>query len=94
MIKPMHDRILVKPLNPETKTKSGLVIPDNALEKPSRGVVVKIGNGRLLNNGTLVPLTVQENDTILYAKHSGISVKVEEEDYLVLREDEVLGIFE
>lgn len=94
MIKPMNDRVLVKPLNPETVTKSGIVIPDTAQEKPSRGTVVRVGQGRILTDGSVAELTVRENDTILYPKHAGIPVKIEEEDYLVLKEDEILGIFE
>lgn len=94
MIKPMNDRVLVKPLNPETVTKSGIVIPDTAQEKPSKGTVVRVGPGRILSDGSVVELTVRENDTVLYAKHAGIPVKIEEEDYIVLKEDELLGIFE
>jgi chaperonin GroES len=94
MIKPMNDRILVKPLNPETVTKSGIVIPDSAQEKPSKGTVVRVGTGRILDDGTVVALTVQENDTVLYTKLSGVPVKFEEEDFIVLKEDEILGIFE
>ena len=94
MIKPMNDRILVKPLNPETVTKSGIVIPDSAQEKPSTGTVVRVGSGRILDDGTVVALSVQENDTVLYAKFAGVPVKIEEEDFIVLKEDEILGIFE
>jgi chaperonin GroES len=94
MIKPMNDRILVKPLNPETVTKSGIVIPDSAQEKPSKGTVVRVGTGRILDDGTVVALTVQENDTVLYTKLAGVPVKFEEEDFIVLKEDEILGIFE
>lgn len=94
MIKPMNDRILVKPLNPETVTKSGIVIPDSAQEKPSKGTVVRVGTGRILDDGAVVALTVQENDTVLYTKLAGVPVKIEEEDFIVLKEDEILGIFE
>lgn len=94
MIKPMNDRILVKPLNPETVTKSGIVIPDSAQEKPSKGTVVRVGTGRILDDGTVVALAVQENDTVLYTKFAGVPVKIEEEDFIVLKEDEILGIFE
>lgn len=94
MIKPMNDRILVKPLNPETVTKSGIVIPDSAQEKPSKGTVVRVGTGRILDDGTVVALNVQENDTVLYTKFAGVPVKFEEEDFIVLKEDEILGIFE
>ena len=94
MIKPMNDRILVKPLNPETVTKSGIVIPDSAQEKPSKGTVIRVGSGRILDDGTVVALTVQENDTVLYTKFAGVPVKIEEEDFIVLKEDEILGIFE
>ena len=94
MIKPMNDRILVKPLNPETVTKSGIVIPDSAQEKPSKGTVIRVGSGRILDDGTVVALAVQENDTVLYTKFAGVPVKIEEEDFIVLKEDEILGIFE
>jgi chaperonin GroES len=94
MFKPMNDRILVKPLNPETVTKSGIVIPDSAQEKPSTGTVVRVGSGRILDDGTVVALSVRENDTVLYTKFAGVPVKIEEEDFIVLKEDEILGIFE
>ena len=91
-ITPIHDRILVKPLDPETVTKSGIVIPDNAQEKPSRGLAVRVGRGKLLENGTYLALEVKENDVVLYGKHAGQPVKVDGMDYLVLKEEDVLGI--
>lgn len=94
MLKPIHDRILVKPLDPETITKSGIVIPDNAQEKPSKGTVVKTGNGRVLDNGVVVALEVKENDVVLYSKHSGQQVKIDNTEYVVLKEEDILAIIE
>jgi chaperonin GroES len=94
MLQPIHDRILVKPQNPETKTLSGIVIPDNAQEKPSRGTVVKTGKGRVLENGTVVSLEVKENDVVLYGKHAGQQVKIGSDEYLVLKEEDILGVIE
>lgn len=93
-IKPIHDRILVKPLDPETVTKSGIVIPDNAQEKPSRGTVIRAGKGRVLDNGTVVALEVKENDVVLYGKFSGQQIKIEGQEYVVLKEDDVLVVIE
>jgi chaperonin GroES len=93
-ITPIHDRILVKPLDPETVTKSGIVIPDNAQEKPSRGTVICVGRGRALDNGTYLTPEVKENEVVLYGKHAGQPVKVDGLDYLVLKEEDILGIIE
>lgn len=94
MLKPIHDRILVKPLNPETTTKSGIVIPDNAQEKPSKGTVIKTGKGRVLENGTVVALEVKENDVVLYGKHVGQQIKIDSEEYVVLKEEDILCVIE
>ena len=93
-ITPIHDRILVKPLDPETVTKSGIVIPDNAQEKPSRGTVIRVGRGRALDNGNYLTPEVKENEIVLYGKHAGQPVKVDGADYIVLKEDDILGIIE
>lgn len=92
MLQPIHDRILVKPLNPETVTSSGIVIPDNAQEKPSKGTVIKTGKGRLLDNGTIVSLEVKENDVVLYGKYSGQQIKIGSTEYIVLKEEDILGV--
>jgi chaperonin GroES len=93
-LQPIRDRILVKPIEEDTVTKSGIVIPDNAQEKPSRGRVLAVGTGRLLDNGTVVPLIVKAGDTVLYGKYAGTAVKLENEEHIVMKEDDVLAIVE
>lgn len=94
MLQPIHDRILVKPSNPETVTKSGFIIPDSAQEKPNQGVVIKTGKGRVLENGTVIDLEVKENDIVLYGKHAGQQVKIDSVEYVVLKEEDILGVIE
>lgn len=94
MLQPIHDRILVKPSNPETVTKSGFIIPDSAQEKPNQGTVIKTGKGRVLENGTVIALEVKENDVVLYGKHAGQQVKIDSEEYVVLKEEDILGVIE
>ena len=94
MLKPIHDRILVKPSNPETVTRSGFIIPDSAQEKPNRGTVIKTGKGRVLENGTVISLEVKENDVVLYGKHAGQQIKINSEEYVVLKEEDILGVIE
>ncbi len=91
-LKPLGDRIIVKVLEPEEKTKGGIVLPDTAKEKPQQGKVIAVGTGRVLDNGKTVPLEVKEGDKILFGKYSGDEVKVEVEDYLIMRESDVLAI--
>jgi len=91
-IRPLHDRILVKRIEEKETLKSGIIIPDTAKEKPQEGLVVAVGNGKILDNGTKVNLDVKEGDHILFGKYSGSDIKIEGEEYLILREDEVLGI--
>lgn len=93
-LNPIRDRILVRPIEEDTVTKSGIVIPDNAQEKPSRGLVVAAGTGRLLENGTVVPLVVKAGDTVLYGKYAGTGVKLDNEEHIVMKEDDVLAIVE
>ncbi|MGB9683119.1 MAG: co-chaperone GroES [bacterium] len=93
-LKPLGDRVLVKPIEVEEKTKSGIVLPDTAKEKPQQGKVLAVGQGRLLDNGQLVPLQVKEGDRVLYSKYSGTEVKIENEEYLVLSERDILAIIE
>jgi chaperonin GroES len=93
-IKPLHDRLLVKPLDAETVTKSGIVIPDNAAEKPITGKVLGVGNGKVKEDGKMFPLTVKEGDTVMYGKYSGQTVKVDGEELIVLKEDDVIAIVE
>jgi chaperonin GroES len=92
--KPLHDRILAKRIAEEEKTKGGIIIPDAAKEKPQEGIVVAVGDGKTLENGTKTPLQVKAGDKILFGKYSGTEIKVDGEEHLILREDDVLGIVE
>ncbi len=91
-IRPLRDRILVKRLEEETKTQGGIIIPDSAKEKPQAGQVVAIGNGKVLEDGKVVPLEVKQGDQILFGKYSGTEIKLDGEEYLILKEEEILGI--
>ena len=91
-LKPLADRIVVRPLDPQEKTKSGLVLPDTAKEKPQEGKVIAVGTGRLLDDGTVKSLEIKNGDRVLYGKYSGTEVSVEGEDYLILREEDVLAV--
>jgi chaperonin GroES len=91
-LKPLQDRILVQRVEEATTTKGGIIIPDSAKEKPAEGKVVAVGNGKLGDDGKRVPLEVKKDDRILFGKYSGTEVKIEGEDYLIMREDDVLGI--
>lgn len=93
-VRPLHDRILVKRIEEKETIKGGIIIPDTAKEKPQEGVVEAVGNGKILENGTKLPLEVKEGDHILFGKYSGTEIKIEGEELLILREDEVLGILE
>jgi chaperonin GroES len=93
-ITPLYDRILVKRLEEEDKTKGGLIIPDTAKEKPVKGQVVAAGSGRRVKDGSIRPLDVKKGDKILFEKWAGSEVKLEGIDHLILREDEVLGILD
>ena len=91
-IRPLHDRILVKRVAEEEKTKGGIIIPDTAKEKPIEGKVVAVGNGKVLEDGTSRPLDVKKGDRILFGKYSGTEVKIEGDEHLILREDDILGV--
>ncbi len=93
-IRPLNDRILVKRLEEEEKTKGGIIIPDTAKERPMEGKIVAVGNGKILEDGKRVPLDVKEGDRIIFSKYAGTEVKIEGEEHLILREDDVLGIVE
>jgi chaperonin GroES len=93
-IRPLHDRVIVKRIENETKTKGGLFIPDSAKEKPIEGTVLAVGNGKLLEDGSLRKLEVKEGDRVLFGKYSGTEVKLEGEEHLILREDDILGVVE
>ena len=91
-IRPLHDRVVVERLEEERKTAGGIVIPDSAAEKPDQGMVIAIGNGRILEDGKIRPLDVKVGDRILFGKYSGSTVKIEGTEYLVMREDDIMGI--
>lgn len=93
-IRPLHDRIIVKRFEEGEVVKGGIIIPDTAKEKPQQGQVVAVGNGKILENGTKLPLDVKAGDTILFGKYSGNEIKIDDEELLILREDEVLGVIE
>jgi len=90
-IKPLSDRVVVRPMEAETKTASGLFIPDTAKEKPQRGTVVAAGPGRV-ENGNHIEMGVQEGDVVLYGKYAGTEIRVDDEDLLIMRESDILGV--
>ena len=92
--RPLHDRVLVRRVEAEEKTAGGIIIPDSAKEKPQEGEVVSVGTGIKAEDGTVTPLDVKAGDRILFGKYSGSEIKVEGEECLILREDEVLGVIE
>ncbi|CAM5206930.1 Co-chaperonin GroES OS=Ureibacillus acetophenoni OX=614649 GN=groES PE=3 SV=1 [Ureibacillus acetophenoni] len=92
MLRPLGDRIIIELVEVEEKTALGLVLPDSAKEKPSQGKVVAVGTGRVLDNGTRVELEVKEGDTIIFSKYSGTEVKYEGNEYLILRESDILAV--
>lgn len=94
MPRPLGDRILLKPSPREETTKTGIVLPDTATEKPMEGTVLAVGKGRTLKNGEVLPLEIKVGDRVLYAKYSGTEVKLDNEDHLILSERDVLAIFE
>ena len=91
-IRPLHDRVVVERIEEERKTAGGIVIPDNAAEKPDQGKVIGVGKGKILEDGKIRPLDVKVGDRILFGKYSGSTVKVEGTEYLVMREDDIMGI--
>lgn len=92
-IRPLHDRVLIKRLSDEEKTSGGIIIPDSAKEKPQEGKVVAVGKGRI-DDGKVIPLDVKAGDKVLFSKYSGNEIKIQGEDHLVLKEEEILGILE
>lgn len=93
-IRPLHDRVVVKRLEQETKTASGIVLPDAAAEKPDQGEVIAVGNGKILEDGKVRPLDVKIGDRVLFGKYSGQTVKVDGDEVLVMREDDIMAIVE
>ncbi len=93
-LRPLNDRILVERVEEESTTKGGIIIPDSAKEKPAEGMVVSVGNGKMNEDGNRIPVEIKEGDRILFGKYSGTEVKIEGTEYLIMREDDVLGIIE
>lgn len=93
-VKPLHDRILVQRVEEEKTTKGGIIIPDTAKEKPAEGKVIAVGEGKIGEDGKRIPLEVKAGDRILFGKYSGTEIKISGEEYLILREDDILGIIE
>ena len=93
-VKPLHDRILIKRVEEKETIKGGIIIPDTAKEKPQEGEVIAAGGGKKTEEGKVIPLDVKAGDRILFGKYSGTEIKIDEEEFLIIREDEVLGIIE
>lgn len=93
-IRPLHDRLIVKRLEEEEKTKGGIIIPDNAKEKPQQGEVIAVGSGKILEDGKKTSLEVKKGDKVLFGKYSGTEIKIDGEEYLMMKEEDILGIVE
>jgi chaperonin GroES len=93
-VKPLRDRIIVKRLEEEAKTKGGIIIPDSAKEKPQEGEIVAIGSGKILDDGKLIPLEVKTGDRVLFGKYAGTEIKMDGEDFLMMKEEDILGIIQ
>jgi len=93
-VRPLHDRILIRRIEEKETVKGGIIIPDTAKEKPQEAEVVAVGNGKKTEEGKLIPLDVKKGDRILFGKYSGTEIKIEDEEYLIIREEEVLGVLE
>jgi chaperonin GroES len=93
-MRPLHDRLLIKRIEGEAKSKGGIIIPDTAKEKPQEGKVIAAGNGRVTDDGKVVPLEVKKGDRVLFGKYSGSEVQIEGEEHLIIREEDVLAILE
>jgi chaperonin GroES len=93
-IRPLQDRVIIKRIKEEEKTKGGIIIPDSAKEKPIEALVVAVGNGKVLEDGTVRKLDIKEGDHVLFSKYSGTEVKIDGEEHLILREDDILGVIE
>ena len=91
-LRPLHDRVIVKRMEEEEKTAGGIIIPDTAKEKPQQGKVMAVGKGRTLENGQVSPMMVKEGDLVLFSKYAGTDVKIEGEEHLIMREDDILAI--
>jgi chaperonin GroES len=92
-VRPLHDRVLVKRFNEEEKSKGGIIIPDTAKEKPAQGEIVAVGQGRVSEDGKLRPLDVKKGDRVLFGKYAGTEIKIEGEEFLMMREEDILGVY-
>ena len=93
-IRPLQDRVIVKRLEEEQKTKGGIIIPDSAKEKPVEGKIIAVGKGKVADDGKLIKMDVKEGDKILFSKYGGTEVKIDGQEYLIMREDDILGVIE
>ena len=93
-IRPLQDRVIVKRVEEEEKTKGGIIIPDTAKEKPMEGKIIAVGKGKILEDGKVHPLDVKAGDRVLFGKYSGTEVKIDDEEHLIMREDDILGVIE
>ena len=93
-IRPLHDRVVVKRMEEETTSAGGIVIPDSATEKPKRGEIISVGNGKIADSGDVRPLDVKAGDQVLFGKYSGTEIKIDGEDLLVMREDDIMGVLD
>ena len=91
-LRPLHDRVIIKRLEEEERTAGGIIIPDTAKEKPQQGKVIAVGKGKMMENGQVSPMTVKEGDRVLFAKYAGSDIKIEGEEHLIMREDDILAI--
>ena len=92
--KPLHDRVVVRRVENDEKTSGGLIIPDSAQEKPMRGKVVALGPGKILDDGKVIPMSVKQGEEVLFGKYSGTEIKMDGTEYMVMREDDIMGIIE
>ncbi len=93
-IRPLHDRVIVKRMEEERTSAGGILLPDSATEKPSRGEVIAVGNGKITDNGDVKPLDVKVGDEVLFGKYAGTEIKIDDDELLVMREDDIMGIIE
>jgi chaperonin GroES len=91
-LRPLHDRVLIRRIEEQETAKGGIIIPDSAKEKSQEGEVIAVGTGKRLESGTILPVELKEGDRILFGKYSGTEVRIDEKDYLILREDEIIGV--
>jgi len=93
-VRPIHDRVIVKRLEEEEKTKGGIIIPDSAKEKPIEGKVIAVGDGKIKEDGTKIPMGIKKGDRVLFTKYGGTEIKIDGEEHLMMREDDILAIIE